>query len=73
MQVILEKADSVPIKEVNSLLSTDRGSEGFGLSDNKENQAQSNICNSNPKTSKSQKTVNKQKQDQLIILPKLME
>ena len=73
VQIILEKADSVPIKEVKFLLKTDRGSKGFGSSSNKENQAQSNICNSNHKTSKSQKIINKHKQDQLIILLKLME
>ena len=53
-QIILKKADSVPIKEVNYLLTTNRGSKGFGSSNMKENQAQSNICNSNHKTSKSQ-------------------
>ena len=72
-QIILKKADSVPIKEVKFLLRTNRGSKGFGSSDNKEKQAQSNVCNSNHKTSKSQIFINKHKQDQLIILLKLME
>ena len=72
-QIILEKAESVLIEEVKYLPLTDRGSEGFRSSSNKENQAQSNICDSNHKTSKTQKIINNQKKNQLIILPKLME
>ena len=73
-QIILEQAKTAPIKILDHLKPTGRQDKGFGssnLAEVQEVQVSSNICESNPKTSRYQKINNDSKD--LIILPKIME
>lgn len=75
-QIILGRADKAKIKLVSALQTSDRGSKGFGSSDKTEtnkNQAQTNICDSNHKTSKIQKIQHQMDKSKLNVLPKIME
>ena len=75
-QIILEKASNAKIKPVKYLKSTRRGTKGFGSSnklETNESQAQSNICDSNHKISKTQKINYQTDKNKLIVLPKIME
>ena len=75
-QIVLEKAALAPIKVVNQLEPSERGNKGFGSSnkiESDESQAQANVCDSNPKTSKYQKKNHEMDQSKLIVLPKIAE
>ena len=72
-QIILEKVENAKIKPVKYLNSTNQGIKGFGSSNKLEtnkSQAQMNICDSNHKTSKTQKINYQTNKDRLIVLPK---
>ena len=71
-QVILENAETPPIKSVSYLKPTERGTKGFGSSSSVE--AQTNIVDTNEevKTSLKNQTLVQQRHN-LIVLPKIME
>ena len=71
-QVILESAETPPIKVVNYLKLTTRGDKGFGSTSQVE--AQANICDTNNENILCLKTqIFKQSQNKLIVLPRIME
>jgi dUTP pyrophosphatase len=73
-QIILEQAKTPPIKVLQHLKPTVRQDKGFGSTssvETQENSANSNICESNPKTPRYKKISTNS--ENLIVLPKIME